>query len=120
MISPMQCRMARGALGWSIDDLARAARVGASTIARFEHARGVSTTATLTAITQALEAWGIEFLPANGVRFHDFGGSSRNFKIIRVPDGTFAVARGLAAGGWETLACFDTESDALVWLGEQE
>lgn len=31
-----QCRMARAALGWTLDDLANASRVGRRTVAKFE------------------------------------------------------------------------------------
>ena len=35
-MKPIQCRMARSALGWSTQDLAREADVGVNTVSRFE------------------------------------------------------------------------------------
>jgi transcriptional regulator with XRE-family HTH domain len=62
--------MARAALGWNVLDLAREARVGASTIVRFEADRGRSNPATVMAIKRALEAAGIEFIPG-GARLRE-------------------------------------------------
>jgi ribosome-binding protein aMBF1 (putative translation factor) len=53
--------MARAALNWNVLDLAREAKVGASTIVRFEAERGKSNPATIMAIERALEAAGVEF-----------------------------------------------------------
>ena len=71
MINPTQCRMARAALGWSTQDLAKHARVGSNTVARFENGKPANTS-TLTLIQQAFEAAGIEFTngDAPGVRLH--------------------------------------------------
>jgi ribosome-binding protein aMBF1 (putative translation factor) len=66
MITPDQSRMARGALNWSVETLARAASVGEATIRRFEQNRAVPIPATVSAIERALEAAGIEFIPKNG------------------------------------------------------
>lgn len=45
MISGAQCRMARGFLGWSVQELAVKANVGISTIKRLEAIDGVPTSA---------------------------------------------------------------------------
>jgi transcriptional regulator with XRE-family HTH domain len=60
MITAVQSKMARAALGWGIRDLAREANVGVSTVARFE-AGSEPIPANLTAIQRALEAGGVEF-----------------------------------------------------------
>lgn len=56
-----QCRMARAALGWSWDELARAAGVGRRTVARFERGEAVSP-GTVETLRKALEAGGCRFL----------------------------------------------------------
>jgi transcriptional regulator with XRE-family HTH domain len=55
--------MARAALSWSRDDLAREAKVGKSTVVRFESDIAVSVES-LAAMRSALEAGGVEFIPA--------------------------------------------------------
>jgi transcriptional regulator with XRE-family HTH domain len=69
MITAVQCRMARAALGWGVRDLAREAKVGVSTVTRFE-AGADPIPATLAAIQRAMEAAGVEFTngDAPGVR----------------------------------------------------
>lgn len=66
--------MARAALGWSTQDLARAAAVGANTVNRFEAGQDARLSS-LDKMRAALEAAGIEFIPQNGggsgVRFRD-------------------------------------------------
>jgi hypothetical protein len=68
MITPVQSKMARAGLGWSIKRLAIAAKVGVATVARFEVGRGETIPATQAAIQRALEAAGVEFLPDDSVR----------------------------------------------------
>lgn len=65
-ILPAQCRGARGMLGWTQEDLARAAGVSRPTVKDFE--RGVRTphTNNLLAIRAALETAGVEFIEENG------------------------------------------------------
>jgi transcriptional regulator with XRE-family HTH domain len=65
-----QCKMARAALGWGIRDLARHARVGSTTVSRFEAGHGSSIPSTVAAMRQALERAGVEFIPS-GVRLRE-------------------------------------------------
>ena len=62
---PVQCRMARAALGWGVRDLARAAKVSIDTVVRFERGDELMDR-TVEAIQRALEAEGIEFIDENG------------------------------------------------------
>ena len=57
---PVQCRMARAALGLSAVKLAAAARVARQTIVRFERGKKIRLS-TVTSIRQVLEAAGVEF-----------------------------------------------------------
>jgi transcriptional regulator with XRE-family HTH domain len=66
MITPVQCKMARAALGWSSRDLAQRAQVGIATINRFETEARDPNPATLAAIRRALEEGGVAFIPQNG------------------------------------------------------
>lgn len=66
MISPAQCRAARGLLDWTQPDLAKAAGVGATTVRQFELGGADPRNATLAVIKLAFEAAGVEFLDANG------------------------------------------------------
>jgi predicted transcriptional regulator len=65
-----QCKMARAALGWGIRDLARHARVGSTTVSRFEAGQGSPIPSTVAAMQRAMEAAGVEFIPA-GVRLRE-------------------------------------------------
>ena len=60
--------MARAAVGWSTRDLAERAKVGATTVNRFEVEARVPINSTLAAMKRAFEAAGIEFLDGDGVR----------------------------------------------------
>ena len=57
---PLQCRMARAALGLGIRELALAAKVSIDTITRFERGDQLKER-TIEAIQRALEAAGVEF-----------------------------------------------------------
>ena len=57
---PVQCRMARAALGLSAVKLAAAARVARQTIVRFVRGEKIRPS-TVTSIRQVLEAAGVEF-----------------------------------------------------------
>ena len=65
-MKPVQSKMARAAVGWSIKDLADAAGVHANTIANFEVGRYRGDPETLAAIRQALEGAGVQFIEENG------------------------------------------------------
>ena len=65
IMSPIQCRMARTALNFSVLDLARAAEVSSNTVVRFERGEALKA-ATVERLQAALEAAGIEFIPENG------------------------------------------------------
>jgi len=63
-ISPELCRAARGLLGWSQQELATRAQVARKTIADFELSQVNPHPRTLRDVIAALEAAGVEFLPA--------------------------------------------------------
>src|SRR5499425_1479678 len=65
ILHPVQCRMARAALGWGVRELAAAAKVSVDTVARFERGETLKER-TVEAIQHTLEAAGIEFIPENG------------------------------------------------------
>ena len=75
-ITGYQMRAARGALNWSVGDLAERSGVGTATIVRYEAALGVPATrkGNLEKIKTAFEAAGIEFIgspdDAPGIRIH--------------------------------------------------
>lgn len=64
-MAPVQCKMARVALGWGVRELAIAAQVSANTVTRLERGEDLKPR-TVAAIRQALEAAGIEFIDPNG------------------------------------------------------
>ena len=70
MLSPGQCRAARGFLRWSLQELSERAGVAVPTISRFENEHSAPTRATLAVLQRAFEDAGIEFLnsDAPGVR----------------------------------------------------
>ncbi|WP_310354251.1 helix-turn-helix domain-containing protein [Methylobacterium sp. BE186] len=57
--------MARAALGWSTQDLAREAGIGINTVNRFEAGQDARVSS-LEKMRQALEDAGLEFIPENG------------------------------------------------------
>jgi transcriptional regulator with XRE-family HTH domain len=65
-ITPAQIRGARALLGWSQGQLARAARVGLSTVKDVEIGKRDPIMNNIDAIRRTLEAGGVLFLPANG------------------------------------------------------
>lgn len=65
MITSVQCRMARAALGIGVRDLAERAQLSTNTITRFERGESLYPR-TVEAIRTALEAAGVEFIPENG------------------------------------------------------
>ena len=62
---PVQCRMARAAVGYGVRELAAAAKVSVDTVARFERGEELKER-TIEALQRALEAAGVEF--TNGDR----------------------------------------------------
>lgn len=66
MMTPAQCRGARGLLAWTMPQLAEAAGVSVSTINSFELERRRPIAANLAALQRALEAAGVEFIAENG------------------------------------------------------
>ena len=66
MISPSQCRAARGLLDWTQQELADAARIGVATVRLFEGNAAESRHATLAVLRRAFESAGVEFIDENG------------------------------------------------------
>ncbi len=62
---PVQCRMARAALGWGVRELAGFAKVSIDTVVRFERGDELKER-TIDALQRALETAGVEF--TNGDR----------------------------------------------------
>ena len=65
ILLPVQCRMARAALGLGVRELAAAAKVSIDTVARFERGAELKER-TIEALQRALEAAGVEFIRENG------------------------------------------------------
>ena len=65
IILPLQCRMARAALGWGVRELAGFAKVSIDTVVRFERGDELKER-TVEALQRAFEAAGVEFIPENG------------------------------------------------------
>lgn len=65
-IYPEQIRAARALLNWTREDLAGASGVTIRTLARLESAQTIPRQTTLNALSAALEAAGVEFIPENG------------------------------------------------------
>ena len=66
MITPEQCRAARGLLDWSQGHLAKQAGVGIVTVRQFEADANEPRRATLEVIRRAFESAGVEFIDENG------------------------------------------------------
>jgi transcriptional regulator with XRE-family HTH domain len=66
MVTPAQCRAARGLIGWSQQDLARRARIGIVTVHQLEAGTSQPRRATLDVIRRAFEASGVELIDENG------------------------------------------------------
>jgi transcriptional regulator with XRE-family HTH domain len=61
MLTPAQCRAARGLIDWNQRQLAEAAGVAVATIRLFEAGKGVQRRATLSVIRRAFEVAGVDF-----------------------------------------------------------
>jgi transcriptional regulator with XRE-family HTH domain len=66
MVTPGQCRAARGLLGWNQQELARRARVGIVTVHQLETGVSQPRRATLDVVRRAFESAGVEFIDENG------------------------------------------------------
>jgi predicted transcriptional regulator len=66
MITPAQCRAARGILAWSQQDLSKHAGVGTVAIHQLESGASQPRRATLDVIRRAFERAGVEFIEENG------------------------------------------------------
>ena len=67
-MTPVQCRMARAALCWKLQDLADRCHVSVATIVRLEQGgRNKTTPANLAAIRRAFEAEGVIFIWEEGL-----------------------------------------------------
>jgi transcriptional regulator with XRE-family HTH domain len=66
MVTPAQCRAARGLLDWTQQDLAEQAGVGIVTIRQLEADSSEPRRATLEVVKQALERAGVDFIDENG------------------------------------------------------
>ena len=78
MLSPEQCRAARGWLSWSQDELAKRAGVSISTIKDFERGARIPIGNNLAAMQRAIEAGGVHLIydgerPA-GIAYSNPGG----------------------------------------------
>jgi transcriptional regulator with XRE-family HTH domain len=65
ILRPVQCKMARAALGMGVRELAAAAKVSVDTVARFERGEDLKER-TVDALQRALEAGGTMFIDENG------------------------------------------------------
>jgi len=65
-MSPAQCRAARALLSITQSELAKAAKLGLSTVVDFERGRRRVSTDAIRAMQGALERAGIDFIRANG------------------------------------------------------
>ena len=81
MITPEQCRAARGLLDWSQAHLAETAQVGIVTIRQLEAGVHAPRRATLEVIRRALKSAGVEFIDENG------GGAGVRLREPRSPRG---------------------------------
>ena len=91
---PVQCRMARAALGLGIRDLAVAAKVSIDTVARFERGEELKER-TIDALQRALEAAGVDFTNGDhpGVRLATAAHPLRSTNASRRRLGRNAVRR---------------------------
>ena len=62
MITPAQCRAARGLLGWTQKDLARRCTMSMRTIITFEMSKTTPTPLNMKTLQEKLEEGGVEFI----------------------------------------------------------
>jgi predicted transcriptional regulator len=65
MLTPLQIKLARTALGLGVRELAKTAEVSPSTVQRFESGHGGMQTRTLERVQKVLEEGGIVFITAD-------------------------------------------------------
>ena len=65
ILLPVQCRMARAALGLGVRELAAAAKMSIDTVARFERGEELKAR-TIEALQRTLEGAGVELIDENG------------------------------------------------------
>ena len=88
MITPSQCRAARGLLEWSQQELAEHAQVGVVTVHQLEAGTSEPRRATIQAIRRAFEMAGVELLVIdNDTKVRDFKNE------IRWNDAYYQLAR---------------------------
>lgn len=80
MITPAQCRAARGLLSWSQQILAESAGVGIVTVRQLEAGTAEPRRATLKVVRQAMERAGVEFIDENSS-----GGAGARLKRHAIP-----------------------------------
>ena len=66
MITPTQCRAARGLLDWTQDQLAEASGVSSATIRNFEKAKTEPQGSTVKLLEMIFTQQGVEFIAQNG------------------------------------------------------
>ena len=66
VITPAQCRAARGLLDWSQDELSKECGVSRKTLTEFERGNPRTLPRTIDEVRRVLEAAGVEFIPENG------------------------------------------------------
>ncbi|WP_414471081.1 helix-turn-helix transcriptional regulator [Microvirga sp. M2] len=66
LLSPEQCRAARGLLDWTQEELAERANVSRSTIRDFENGRHVLNPVTAAQVAAAFEDGGAQLIPPGG------------------------------------------------------
>lgn len=67
VVTPAQCRAARGLLDWSQDALSKECGMSRKTLTEFESGKNPRTLPrTIDEVRRVLEAAGIEFIPENG------------------------------------------------------
>ena len=94
ILLPVQCRMARAALGLGVRQLAASAKVSIDTVARFERGDELKER-TIEALQRALEAAGVEFTNGDqpGVRLTK-AASAHSSKLVSGPKPTVAAKVG--------------------------
>src|ERR1700694_1692605 len=94
---PVQCRMARAALGLGIRELAAAAKMSIDTVVRFERGEELKER-TVDALRRCLEVAGVEFTNGSqpGVRLSLPAAASGHAKSGLTPKGTSSEASDLA------------------------